>query len=48
MVLATAGEIKNYFEEKDASKFMREWKELSEEEQNWFREAVGKVLHPEQ
>ena len=40
---ATLLEVKKFFEEKETSKFMAEWKVLTEAERTWFKEAVGEA-----
>lgn len=44
MAKATAKEVMDYFEESNLTQFMAEWKALSKEEQDWFKEAVGEVI----
>ena len=41
MAEATLKEIKEFFGEKSNSKFAAEWKALSDEEKNYFKNAVA-------
>ena len=44
MVKATLMQVKNFFEETSVPQFMKEWKELDKDEQEWFKEAVGEQV----
>jgi hypothetical protein len=44
---ASIKEIMAFFEIEKASDFMREWKELSEEDKEYFKKAVGETLSPD-
>lgn len=42
--MATAVDVKAFFEEKDTSKFMKEWAALSEELKSYFKDAVQEQI----
>ena len=42
--IATLREIMAYFEETSSKKFTDEWKQLSIEEKEWFKRAVGEAI----
>jgi len=48
MAQASLKEVMKYFEETSSSQFAREWKELSIEEKEWFKNAVGETLNKEE
>ena len=41
---ATIKQIKDYFGFTDSREFLREWKELSDDDKRYFKEAVGQEL----
>ena len=41
---ATITEVKTFFE-MNATELMKQWKLLSKEEQNFFKQEVGKVIN---
>lgn len=43
---ASLKEVMQYFGETSSSQFSKEWKELTPEEKEWFKVAVGEVIHP--
>jgi mRNA-degrading endonuclease RelE of RelBE toxin-antitoxin system len=44
MAQASIKDVKAYFEFKSSKDFMKEWKELSDEDKEYFKEAVGEEL----
>jgi hypothetical protein len=44
---ASVKEIKDYFEFKKSSDFMKEWRECSDEDKAYFKRAVGQILEVE-
>jgi len=45
MTTATLKDVKDFFEEKNTSKFAAEWKALSPEEKKYFQDAVYAATH---
>lgn len=41
---ATMIEVKNFFEEDNTAQFLKEWKELSKDDQEEFKTLVGEAI----
>jgi hypothetical protein len=42
---ATLRDVMKFFEETSSKKFSEEWKQLTIEEKEWFKQEVGKVIN---
>lgn len=43
--MATLLEVKEFFEYKTITELKEDWVKLSEDEKEWFKTEVGKVIH---
>lgn len=42
---ATVNQIKEFFSCKDTARFIHDWKQLSKEDQKFFKTEIGKVIN---